>query len=472
MTKLKKNIIYNIVYQLLNLFLPLITIPYISRNLGVSSNGIYSYTYSIVNYFMIFGMLGISNYGNRRIAKVRDDKDKLSVEFMSIYGLQIFLTACSMIIYIIYCIFWSQYIIISIIEIFFLLSTLLDISWFYFGLEEFKKTVTRNIIIKIVSFLLIVMFVKHSSDLNIYTFIMSVSAFGSQLILWVGIKKYVSISIKNIDIKKILSHLKGSLILFIPVISYSIYKIMDKIMIGALYSIDEVAFYEYSEKIINIPIGFITAIGTVMLPKISNLVEKNESDKIKEYLHKSLVIICFITIPCCLGLMAVSDDFSILFLGKNYVRTGIITQYLTVTVFFTAWANVVRTQWLIPTEKDNIYIGTTIFGAIVNFIINIFLIPKYGGIGASVGTICSEFLIMFLQSYFSRREISFYKIFIPVCRFFLTSILMFIEIIFLGTYIDIPVFRIIVQVFVGICTYSLLNIKFMFTTLKTYEKDK
>lgn len=465
-TKLKKNLFYNIIYQLLNVALPLITVPYISRTLGVESNGIYSYTYSIVNYFMIFAMLGISNYGNRRIAKVRDNKKSLSTEFTTIYLVQASLSLISTVIYILYCTLFSNYKTVSYIEILFLVSTFLDISWLYFGLEEFKTTVARNSIVKILSVILILLFVHNSTDINIYTVVMSGSTMLSQLILWFGIKKHINFRLANITFKKICSHFKGILILFIPVISYSIYKIMDKIMLGAMYSIDEVAFYEYAEKVINIPIGIVTAVGTVMLPKISNLVSQNNSSDIKQYLYKSLEIITFMAIPCCLGLIAVSNNLSILFLGSEYARTGIIMQFLSVTFLFTAWANVVRTQWLIPNEKDNIYIGTTIAGACLNFIINLILIPQYGGIGASIGTICSEFLIMSTQSFLSRKSIKFQKVMRQVTIFIITGIIMFIITAAIGRIIPNQMTCLVSQVIIGAMTYGLLNLKFLHKMLR------
>lgn len=465
-SKLKKNLLYNTIYQLLNIALPLITVPYISRTLGVEQNGIYSYTYSIVNYFMIFAMLGISNYGNRRIAKVRDNKEKLSTEFMSIYALQALLSIISILFYGIYCAFFSKYPTISWIETLFLMSTLLDISWLYFGLENFKKTVTRNTIVKIVSIILILVLVKNSGSIFIYTLIMGASALFSQIVLWYNIKQYISFGYYKLTIKKTFSHLKGILILFIPVISYSVYKIMDKIMLGALYSIDEVAFYEYAEKLIGIPIGLITAIGTVMLPRMSNLVEKKANRDIMSYIYKSLRFIMFMTIPCFFGLIAISKNFSVIFLGEEYAPTGTIAQFLSVTIIFTAWANIVRTQWLIPNEKDRVYIGTTIIGAVINFIINLILIPKIGGIGAAIGTICSEFLIMFSQSFLSRKSIQFKKVFKQICFFLLTGAVMLFVITAIDRIINDRVMSIIAQISIGGILYVIMNLKFVKTLIR------
>ena len=148
MSKLAKNFIYNIIYQVLILILPLISAPYISRILGAEGIGTYSYTYSIVSYFVMFAMLGINNYGNRLIAQTRDDKEKLSINFWSLYILEFIITAIVLIAYIIFITFIiKEDKLMYILQFGYILSSFFDINWFFFGIEEFKITVTRNTII-------------------------------------------------------------------------------------------------------------------------------------------------------------------------------------------------------------------------------------------------------------------------------------------------------------------------------------
>ena len=158
-----KNFLFNTVYQLLTFIIPLITTPYISRVLGVENVGIYSYTYSVVYMFMLAGMLGINNYGNRSIAAVRDDKEQMSRSFASIYLLQLGVCLVALIGYSIYLVFFcKEYKTIAVIQGLFLLSVCFDINWFYFGIEKFKLTIFRNLIIKLSSLALIFIFVKIS----------------------------------------------------------------------------------------------------------------------------------------------------------------------------------------------------------------------------------------------------------------------------------------------------------------------
>ena len=203
------------------------------------------------------------------------------------------------------------------------------------------------------------------------------------------------IAFVKVNKEDIVKHIKPVLVLFVPVIAISLYKIMDKIMLGYLINVVEVGYYEQAEKIINIPLGLITALGTVMLPRISSLISKGNDKIIKEYIKNSLKFMMFISFPIAFGLIAISSGFIPMFLGIAFTKSALILNYLSVTIIFLSIANVIRTQYLIPKEKDGIYIKSVILGAIINFIINLLLIPRYYSIGACIGTIFAEFSVMF-----------------------------------------------------------------------------
>lgn len=464
-SSVKSNFIYNTVYQILILILPLITAPYVSRVIGAEGNGIYSYTYSIVQYFVLFAMLGLSNYGNRTIAKCRDDKEKLSKEFFSIYAMQLMTSVLMIILYLGYItIFDNRYYTYALIQIIYLASTCFDITWFFYGLEKFKLTVTRNIIIRVISAICIFVFVKDKDDLVIYTFLMVGSTLISQLSLWPFLKN--EIKFVKPKFKEIIKHLKPNFILFIPVIAVSIYKLMDKIMLGNMTNVQNVAYYEYAERIINIPTSIITALGTVMLPRISNLLAKGEKNQIKFYMDKSMEYMMFLSIPICLGLIVVAPEFVPIYLGNEFVTTGSIIQYLAVTLIFVSWANVIRTQYLIPKEKDKIYIISVILGAIVNFVINMILIPRLQTIGASIGTIFAEFTVMFVQTIAVRKELEIKKYVIYVAKFLVSAIIMTIIIIGIKYIVDNKYLVVIMQIIVGAMIYFLLNYKFIINNIQ------
>ena len=460
MSKLRKNLIYNILYQILVLVLPLVTVPYVSRVLGANGVGIYSYTYSIVYYFMLIALLGINNYGNRAIAQSRDNKNDLSKKFISIYVIQLIMSFVMIILYLAYIfLFCQEYKIIALIQTIYLVSSMLDINWFFFGLEEFKITVTRSTLLKIVSLIFIFLFVKTPNQVWIYTLILATSTLLSQLLLWSFL--FNRINFVKVGLKDIVVHIKPCLILFIPVIAISLYRVMDKIMLGIMGAVIEVGYYEQAEKIISIPTGIITAIGTVMMPRISNLVVKGQDEEAKKYISKSVKLMMFMAFPICFGIISIASDFIPIFLGDNFRKSIVLIYYLSITILFLSFANVIRTQYLIPKEKDNIYIGSVLLGALVNLIANFLLIPKLHSIGAAIGTVLAEFFVMLYQTMAVRKDLPILEYFKCILEFFIKSIIMFIIILLIKRLELSVIIKIIIQIFVGCITYFVLNIKYI-----------
>lgn len=478
MNDVKKNYIYNVIYQLLVIVFPLITMPYVSRIIGPSGVGVYSYTHSIVYYFVIISMLGINNYGNRCIAKNRDDLKKTTNLFVSIYLIQFVMTLLATIVYSIFIIFSSKYKVIFIIQMIYLLSCFFDINWFYFGIEKFKFTTTINIIMKILVILFLFIFVKNDGDVWKYTFIMTFSILISQVILWIPLKKYIDRNL--LDKQKIIGaakrHIVPCLKLFIPVIAVSLYKYMDKIMLGSLTNITNVALYENAEKVVTIPICLITALGTVMLPKMAHIADKKDKEYLNNIIIRSMEFAMFLAFPITMGLIAIGVDFAPLFFGNDFAFSGYIIQYLSITNIFISWASVIRTQYLIPKEKDNIYIISVIVGAITNFLLNIILIRSLGIIGIVIGTIIAEFVVMVIQTWMIRMELDILKCIKTTLKFFITSMIMFFVIEILGYYLNTKgissVIVILAKILIGIFVYCIGNFRYIMMNIKSLFRGK
>lgn len=460
MTDVRKNFIYNVGYQILSIILPFITVPYVSRVLGAEGVGIYSYTYSIVYYFMLFALIGINNYGNRTIAKVRDNKEQLSRKFFSIYSIQIFMSLFMIILYVIFTlIFLKEYKLISVIQIIYLISCIFDVNWFFFGLEKFKLTVIRSSFLRIISLFLIILFVNDRNDLLVYTLILSLSTLFSQLILFINLKKELNfVKIKFSDIKECI---KPCIILFIPTISVSLYKVMDKIMLGSLASTIEVGYYEQAEKVISIIVCLSTALGTIMLPRISNLLSNGNLNAVKQYISKSIKFTMFMAFPLTFGIIAISNQFIPIFLGSEFTKSSILLNLLSITIPFLSFANVIRTQYLIPNEKDKHFILSVLGGAIVNIIINLLLIPRYSSVGASIGTIFAEFFVMLYQTIAVSRNLPIYKYIKDIIPFFIKGLFMLFIVSSLNYLNIVPFWNIILKIIVGALVYFILNIKYI-----------
>ena len=402
----KLNYLYSVTYSVLNMILPLITSPYISRVIGAEGLGIYSYNYSIANYFMLFAMLGINNYGNRNIAKTRDNRNKMDKIFSEIYTMQVGMSLIVMLAYLAYTFFVvKENLVIAYIQIFMVISPAFTLSWFFMGLEEFKITVTRNFILKILTFVAIFVFVKTKQDLWKYTLIMSLGFLLSEGVLIFIIHKYVTY--KRPNLRDVVKHIKPNLILFIPVIAVSIYRTMDKIMLKEFSTYSQVGFYTNTEKIINICLAFVTALGQVMLPKMSNMLDNNQKNFFLKMIRQSMKLVFIMTIAMCFGIFGVAEQFVPVFFGEGYQPCILILRLLSINLLFLGWGNVLKTQYLIPKEEDWIYIKSVFCGVVVNLLINLALISKYAAIGAVIGTISAEAISLLVIYIYIRKELDF-----------------------------------------------------------------
>lgn len=466
MSSLLRNFLYNFSYQALLFIIPLITIPYISRVLGPENIGVHSYTLSIATYFLLIAMLGLKNYGNRTIARSQGNKEQLSKDFWGIYVLQISTSLIMTLLYLFYIFYINQsYFLISAIQILIVLSAAVDISWFFFGIEKFKTAAIRGMGIRILGTICVFIFIKESSDLWLYVLIMGISTFMSHLALWPSLFKHISLV--RISKANVLPHIKPTIILFIPVMAVSLYNIMDKIMLGSISTMAQLGFYENAERIITIPFTLIAALGTVMIPRMSNLVAKGHIEKNKRYLDITMKYVIIMSSGMAFGIAAIAPIFTPVFFGNQFIPVSFLIQLMSVVIIIKAWANIIRTQYLIPSLRDKDYIFSVMIGAIVNLIANFILIKPLGALGAVIGTIVAELSVSIYQTLVVRKELDIKRYLSNGWPFIIVGFLMFIIVRGVSSYLSVNVISVFIQVGIGFIIYSMFCLIILY-----FSKDK
>ena len=442
-------------YQILIIILPLITAPYISRIIGAEGIGIYSYTTSISAYFILFGSLGIRTYAQREIAYHQNDKKEYSKTFWEINIFRAITMSLSILVFIFSMTINGEYNFYYKILIVELVAQCFDISWFFAGMEDFKKTVFRNLLVKIVTILSIFILVKTQNDLDMYFWIYVISTFLGNISLWFYVPKYIDkIKSRNLNIIK---HLKPTIGLFIPEIATQVYTVLDKTMIGAIWSDkSEVGFYQQSEKIIKLLLTVITSLGTVLLPRIASYYANNKKKEILEYLKKSFNFVYILAFPMIFGIIAVAKDFVPLFFGEGYDRVIILMSIISPIILFIGMSNVIGRQYLLPTKKQRQYTISVIVGAVVNLIMNSCLIWKYGALGASIGTVIAEFSVTLAQFIFVRKDFKIKVLLKSSYKYICSSIIMFISCKLIGLIPINILASLILQVGCGAIIYLLI----------------
>ena len=447
-----KNYIYNAVYQIFAVIAPLITTPYISRVLGATGIGIFGYTDSIAKYFILFGTLGSNLYGQREIAYVQDDIKKRTIVFKEIITFRFLTVFIVGIVYMATFCRTGRYkhvFLILALEVF---ASAFDVSWFFQGIQDFKKAVMRNIIIKSLSICFVFLFVKSNQDVNIYALCYVLPVLISNLSLWAYLPKYLIHVERNKFIT--LKHMIPLITLFITQIATEVYTVLDKTMLGILASdINQVGYYEQSSKMIKVLVYFITALGIVMLPQMSKLFVEGRTAEIQKNIKQSFQFIFFLGFPLMFGIIGIAANFVPWFYGEGYTPVILLISAISPIIVIIGISNVIGKQYLLPTRHQKTYTISVILGAIVNCILNLLLIPIFNALGASIATVTAELSVTIIQIWFVRKDIPIFSYLKEAIRYLCVGMFMFVIIFCVGIITPSGVVGIIVQSCIGMLIY-------------------
>lgn len=453
MTKsIKKNYIYNLIFQILSIVLPIVTAPYLARILGVERVGIFSYTLSIVTYFVLFANLGIAAFGQREIALHQDNKEKYSKVFWNLISYRLIIGLLSLLAYIILIILTTRYQIIYAILTINLIANIFDISWLFQGLEEYKTISIRNIIVKLFFTASIFIFVNSPNDLWLYILLNSLSILISTAILWVKVPKTVT-RLKLRELKPF-TYSKDTIIYFLPQIATTVYTVLDKTMLGLMTdSQTENGYYEQAYKIISIALTIVTSLNVVMSPRIAFLYGKNKINEIKERLSKSLRFVSALTIPLTIGIAILASEIVPWFFGDGYEKVATLLPIFSSITIAIGLSNCIGAQCLTPCGMRAKSAIALWVGAGLNLVSNIILIPKYGCIGAAIGSLIAEFTIVAIYFTLARKYINLAKTLLNSITYVVAGFVMGLSLAVLKQFMPIGILYSFLEITIGAAIY-------------------
>lgn len=429
---IKLNYTYNLIYQILVLITPLITTPYLSRILEADGIGKCSFVESVCSYFVLFATLGLTTFGQREVSYVQNRKHERSVVFWETNILKLFTSSISIITYLGFALA-NEDCLLYLVLIFNLFSVVINITWFFQGLEEFGKIVLRNSIVNILGVAYVFLFVKTKNDILIYLFGISFFQFFGNLTLWFRLPQYI----EKPNIKELhpFRHIRTVISLFVPTIAIQVYTVLDKTMIGIITSNSfENGYYEQSVKIVRIVLTLVTSLGTVMIPRIGYYFQNGKENDVRAYMYRAYRFVWFLGIPLCLGLISVSPVFVPWFFGEGYEKVTSIIGILAFLILAIGINNVTGMQYLIPTKRQNLFTLTVIIGSLTNLILNYFLIIHYQSIGAAIASVAAESVIAIIQIILVRKELEPKIIASSSIRYIFSGIVMYCYILYIRKY--------------------------------------
>lgn len=449
--KVIRNYLYNVGYQVLAIIVPLITSAYVSRVLRPEGVGANAFTNSIIQYFILFASMGIGYYGNRQIAYVRDNRTKMAKTFWEIQIVKTIMTLVSIIAFEIFLIFYTRQFDYMLAQSLNLIAVAFDISWFYEGIENFKVTVLKNSLVKIVSMIAIFVFIKGPYDVTLYIAVLALSTLLGNLTLWPDIYR----DLPKVRIKRLNPwiHFLPMAELFIPQIATQVYVQLNRTMLGVMVNETASGYYQYSDNLVKLILALVTATGTVMLPHVANAVSRGDMKKVNQMLYKSFDFVSAIAIPMMFGLAAISLTLAPKYYGPGYGPVGPAMMIESIVILMIAWSNALGVQYLLPIHHQKQFTISVTVGALINIILNFPLIHFYGLNGAMWSTVLSEIGVTMYQLIAVRGLLSYRILFSGLWKYIISGVVMFLPVFWMNTHLQDSWLMMVLEVIVGVVIY-------------------
>lgn len=401
---LKFNFVMNMILTVSNFLFPLITFPYVSRVLNPIGTGKVAFAYSIVSYFTIFAAFGVANYGIRACAQVRDNKDKLSKTVQEIMAINVVLMIC---IYIIYFLGINYIPELKAEKDLFLISglnilfTIIGVEWLYKGVEQYFYITIRSIIFKAIAFVLIFVYVKSPDDYTMYAFIIIFATVGSGVVNLFNLKKIIYL--KKYKNYSFIKHIKPMTTFFIITIAVAFYVYVNVAMLGFIKGNQEVGYYNAAYRIKDVMVSIITALGAVLLPRLSYYVENGMHDEFNNIIRKSMRFIFISSLPLVIFCILFARDAVLILAGPAYTNSIVPLQILSIIIFVVGVSNLTGIQMLIPLRKEKYLCYSVVIAALISISINFALMPKLGAVGTAISVVVAELSILSFQVFVLRK---------------------------------------------------------------------
>jgi O-antigen/teichoic acid export membrane protein len=397
----------NAILTMSSFIFPLITFPYVSRVLLPTGTGKVALATSVVSYFSMFAQLGIPTYGIRACAKVRDNREELTRTAHELLFLNLVMSAIAYVALAVALCFVPKlreertlYVILSAT----ILLTSIGMEWLYKALEQYTYITIRSILFKFVALVAMFLLIHKQEDYVIYGAISIFASSASNVFNLLNVHRYIDL--KPVGHYSVKRHLKPVAVFFAMACATTIYTHLDTVMLGFMVTDEDVGYYNAAVKIKSILVSIVTSLGTVLLPRASYYIEHGLLDEFRRIGKKALNFVFLLATPMVIYFVLFAKEGIYFLSGDAYAGSIVPMQIIMPTLLLIGITNILGVQMLVPMGKEKTVLYSELAGAIVDVIINAILIPKYASAGAAIGTLAAEFVVLVVQFYALKGEVS------------------------------------------------------------------
>ena len=454
---LRRNYLLTVGIQLLSMLTPLVTAPYLARVLGSDGVGTYSYVLSVATVFSLFAALGLSAYGLREVSRVRDDSAAVSRLFWELTALRAGTTVATAVVYAALCLTverWQVYAAVGLL----IIATGVDLTWLFQAVERFGTLMVRHLAVKLLTVALIFLLVREEGDVTVYALVQTGGTLLSNLLLWPAVRRVVARPTERL---RPLRHLRPSLVYFVPAVATSVYTVLDKTMLGAITGdMTQNGYYESAHKIIRLLMAVITSLNLVVGVRTSYLFGQNREGEVHRHLLDTYRFTCALAFPLCGGLIACGEGFAVVFFGAAFAPAGRLLCLFAPLLLAIGTSNVLGSLYLTPGGYRRLSNRAILAGAGVNLVLNLLLIPRFGGYGAVAASVAAETVISALYLRFTHPFLSAWRLLRVAGRYVLYGAAVFAVAWGIARGMPTAFSTVLVQTVAGMAVYGVLLVVF------------
>lgn len=467
MSSLKKNFFYSSILTTANYIFPLLTYPYVSRVLGVNNIGVCNFIDGIINYFVLFSMMGISILGIREVATNKNNPEKLQKTFSSLLTINSITTIIGLVILAIATVSiprLAENIELMVFGGFKLLFNLFLIEWFYKGLEDFRYITVRTIFVKCLYVIAVFAFVRESTDYQIYYLITILMVVVNAIVNIIHSRKFTTFSFKDIEIKP---YVKPYFTLGVYFLLTSMYTSFNVIYLGFVGGDTEVGYYTTATKLYTILIALFTALTGVLLPRMSSLIAEGKIDEFKAKINQSVSILLSISFPAIIFMTMLAPQIIYLISGSGYEGAIVPMRIILPLFFIIGYEQILVIQTMMPLKMDKTILKNSMIGAIVGITLNILIVTKFAAIGSAIVWVACELIILTLSQIAIMTQIGLKFPFRNICFNVIVYSPSILCIKFAIQFIENIYLQLIISLIIAILNFSIVEIFKPNTILKT-----
>lgn len=425
MSSVKKNFFYNGLLLLSNLIFPVVNFAYASRVLGPSGIGKVQFVVVFATYFVVIAQFGIPVYGMREIAKTGEDRKKRDKLFSELLLINLLSSLFLSVIYgtLIFSVKWfhdslNYYLLGGLL----VLSGFSVLDWFYMGREQFRFLSLRSVVIKIVALTALLLFVKTPENLMIYFLITIFSILGANFWNLLHLRGQVTLRFRHIHPRK---HFWPLFILYTSSLTISVYTLGDTLLLGFLTNNKAVGFYTAAKKLILVTIPLVTSLGTVLIPRLSKSLDRENNQETVARVDQSFAFICLFGIPVSVGISVFAPEIIRVFSGPKFAEAALTLQLIAPVIFLVGLGHLFGMQLLIPGGFEKQYLFATLLGMGISLLLNLFLIRYFQDKGAAATLVIAEGMVSLTSYLFVIRKMHLRVQWSLAVKAFVASLLFF-----------------------------------------------